>query len=148
MVCEDAVGRQQGQPCCCEWEVLPGEADGLVLQEGLLEAEGAARTWSELQECLQHSWSCWQQWELLVCVSHHPLSCTRLTRDPTLGPLKSIASSRFVFGHRTESLIKLLEDSILTNILHLLFQAVHGIVFEYSLRVGFLLYTPAIRLLG
>lgn len=90
----------------------------MVLEKGLLEAEGAATAWGELQECLQHSWSCWQQWELLVCVSHHPLSCTR---DPALWPLESIGSSRFVFGHRTESLIKLLEDNILTNILHLLF---------------------------
>lgn len=50
LVCEDAVGRE---PCCCEWEVLlPGEADGLVLKKGLLEAEGAARAWSELQECV------------------------------------------------------------------------------------------------
>lgn len=82
--------------------LLPGEADGLVLEKGFLEAGGAARASSELQKGLQHSWSHWQQWKLLFCVSHHPLSCTRLTRGPALWPLKSIGSSRFVFGHRRE----------------------------------------------
>lgn len=40
--------------------LLPREADGLVLERGLLEAGGAARASSELQKGLQHSWSHWQ----------------------------------------------------------------------------------------
>lgn len=45
-------GSEGSHVCCCGWEVLPGEADGMVLEKGLLEAEGAARAWRELEECL------------------------------------------------------------------------------------------------